>query len=345
MERLNLHDAGFARLSLLMAMLLTFACTERQIRLQSEEAEADQAAGRIEEAIDHYRQILELDPTNLPARIDLGFLHASKGRPDSALYHYELAIRVDSTMAEPHYNSGVLYVGIGEMDSARAAYERAVRHDTEHVQAHNNLGTLLERRGRVDEALEHYERATEVDSSFALAWVNVGRVRFLMRRMEEAVEAYTTALSLNEDLPEAHAALASVYLEADDFGKAIHHLGEAARLAPDSPAKNSLAEVRAMREDRDRRRAAGEMRARHIVVGDEGFAYILLKKVQSGEDFGTLARAHSIDPTARSGGDLGAFQPGDLLPAFEQMVKRLAPNEIGGPIQTALGWHIIQRVY
>ncbi len=167
-----------------------------------------------------------------------------------------------------------------------------------------------------------------------------------MGRSGEALAAYSKALSLKSDMTDAHTGIATVYVETGDLDRAIHHLEQAALLAPTSKlVRGGLAEVTAMRDDRDRRRAAGEMRAQHIVVQSEELARSLIQKVQSGEDFSELARIHSTDPSGPGGGDIGAFEPGDLLPAFEAKVKELPPGGVGGPVQTPVGWHVIQRIY
>ncbi len=63
----------------------------------------------------------------------------------------------------------------------------------------------------------------------------------------------------------------------------------------------------------------------------------------NGEDFATLARAHSDDTgSALKGGDLGWVNPGDTVPAFEKAMNRLAPNALSEPIKTSFGWHLIQ---
>ena len=334
------------RALLTLTLVALASCQEREIRIHYEEAEAHRAAGRTEQAIGAYRQALALDSTDVNTLNNIGFLHARMGRPDSALKHYRTAALQDSTVAEVHYNAGVSFVTVGAFGDAQAAYERAVRHDHRHVEAFNNLGALFERRGRAEAAHDRYERATAIDSTFVPAWINVGRTRFMMGRFDDAAAAYRKALELKPDLTDAHTDLASVYAEAGDLDRAIHHLERATGLAPDSRrAKDNLAQVLEMRDDRDRRREAGEMRARQIVVNNEGLAHSLLLKIRSGEDFATIARVHSIDPSGGSGGDIGAFKPGDLLPAFEEAVKGLQPGGVGGPLRTAVGWHIIKRIY
>jgi len=65
----------------------------------------------------------------------------------------------------------------------------------------------------------------------------------------------------------------------------------------------------------------------------------------AGEDFAELARAHSDDPSAAAGGDLGYFGRGDMESSFEQAALSLAsPGDISGVVKTPFGFHLIQLV-
>ena len=69
----------------------------------------------------------------------------------------------------------------------------------------------------------------------------------------------------------------------------------------------------------------------------------LKQRIQDGDDFAALARAHSDDKgSAIKGGDLGWVVPGVLVPAFEAAMNQLAIGDISDPVQTQFGWHIIQ---
>lgn len=86
-----------------------------------------------------------------------------------------------------------------------------------------------------------------------------------------------------------------------------------------------------------------ELYARHILLGTEDTARMVLEKLQAGEDFAALAKTHSIDSSASSGGDLGWFGPGDMVIAFENAAMALSPGETTqAPVQTKYGWHIIK---
>ena len=69
----------------------------------------------------------------------------------------------------------------------------------------------------------------------------------------------------------------------------------------------------------------------------------LRQRIQGGDDFATLARAHSEDTgTALKGGDLGWVSPGDTVPEFEEAMNALSAGEISEPFKSPFGWHIVQ---
>lgn len=69
-----------------------------------------------------------------------------------------------------------------------------------------------------------------------------------------------------------------------------------------------------------------------------------LRRVKSGETFAKVARDMSDGPTAKTGGDLGYFGRGQLLPALEQPAFSLEPGQMSGLIKTGGetgGYHIL----
>ncbi len=69
----------------------------------------------------------------------------------------------------------------------------------------------------------------------------------------------------------------------------------------------------------------------------------VLGMLRSGEDFRKLAREYSDDPVTKgSGGYLGAFEKGSLLPEIERVAFSMEPGHISDIIETQLGFHIIR---
>tara|TARA_B110000037_G_scaffold213259_1_gene267479 strand:+ start:2817 stop:4124 length:1308 start_codon:yes stop_codon:yes gene_type:complete len=64
--------------------------------------------------------------------------------------------------------------------------------------------------------------------------------------------------------------------------------------------------------------------------------------IEGSETFDKLAKEYSEDGSAADGGNLGWISPGTTLPIFENTYENLDINEISKPINTSLGWHILQ---
>ena len=82
--------------------------------------------------------------------------------------------------------------------------------------------------------------------------------------------------------------------------------------------------------------------ARHILVDTEEFCKELKTKIADGENFEELARAHSSCPSGASGGDLGSFGPGQMVPEFDKVVFSADLNQVQGPVRTQFGYHLLE---
>jgi tetratricopeptide (TPR) repeat protein len=103
-----------------------------------------------------YHHALDLEPTNLTARINLGcLLHAEK-QLLGAEAHYREVVRLDPTCGLAWYNLGVVIEDAGRATDALACYEAAVRAAPDIADAHFNLALLYERGGRRPDALKHF---------------------------------------------------------------------------------------------------------------------------------------------------------------------------------------------
>jgi peptidyl-prolyl cis-trans isomerase SurA len=69
----------------------------------------------------------------------------------------------------------------------------------------------------------------------------------------------------------------------------------------------------------------------------------LRNRLLAGEDFATLAKKYSADPSvAVNGGDMGFVGRGMMVPEFEAASFKLKPGELSMPVETLFGLHIIQ---
>ncbi len=68
----------------------------------------------------------------------------------------------------------------------------------------------------------------------------------------------------------------------------------------------------------------------------------LLEQLKGGADFATLAISHSAGPKALEGGDIGWRRLARLPVAFAEAVQGLAPGEVGGPVRSTSGFHLLK---
>jgi len=82
--------------------------------------------------------------------------------------------------------------------------------------------------------------------------------------------------------------------------------------------------------------------ARHILVKTEAEALALKAQIEGGEDFAQIAKAHSQCPSGNSGGDLGQFGPGMMVPEFDKVCFSADVGSLEGPIKTQFGYHLVE---
>jgi peptidyl-prolyl cis-trans isomerase C len=85
-----------------------------------------------------------------------------------------------------------------------------------------------------------------------------------------------------------------------------------------------------------------ELKARHILLENEADAKAVIVELDKGADFATLAKERSTGPSAAQGGDLGWFQPGQMVKEFSTAAQKLTKNSYTKtPVKTQFGWHVI----
>ncbi|MBI5185771.1 MAG: peptidylprolyl isomerase [Nitrospinae bacterium] len=94
-----------------------------------------------------------------------------------------------------------------------------------------------------------------------------------------------------------------------------------------------------------------EIKASHILIAfrkgepeekAKRKAQEVYQRLKKGEEFASLARLYSDDGTSTDGGNLGFFKRGMMVSKFEEAAFKLRVGEVGEPVQTQFGWHIIK---
>ncbi len=85
-----------------------------------------------------------------------------------------------------------------------------------------------------------------------------------------------------------------------------------------------------------------EYKARHILLKKKEEAEDIIRQLDQGADFAELAKKKSTGPSGKNGGDLGWFEPGQMVKPFSDAAIQLKPGQYSKePVKTQFGWHVI----
>ncbi len=128
-------------------------------------------------------------------RYHFGRLRLLQHDPEGAAREFAAALELDPSLVDARFNLGQVLFGLGRADEARAQFERALAFDPEHAGALNGLGALaLDVDARAAEG--YFRRALELAPAYLDAANNLGVALERQGRQAEARAAYARARAL-----------------------------------------------------------------------------------------------------------------------------------------------------
>jgi Flp pilus assembly protein TadD len=100
--------------------------------------------------------MLEQNPTNAHAHVQLGKALAAIGKNQESIAHLRTAVAIDPNEEEGHYNLGFILMDANPA-AAITEFQQAIRINPDHFKARSNLGVLLMEQRRFDEAEEQFK--------------------------------------------------------------------------------------------------------------------------------------------------------------------------------------------
>ncbi len=105
-------------------------------------APADAAPLDAAARIDVARRLVEQDPKNVRAWIDLGNLYFDTKQPQKSVDAYAKALELAPANPDVLTDQGVMYRALGDYDRAVANFQKATEVDPRHLQSLYNLGVV-----------------------------------------------------------------------------------------------------------------------------------------------------------------------------------------------------------
>ena len=98
----------------------------------------------------------------------------TKGRVDEAIAHYQEALQIRPDYEESHFNLGDAFAQKGKLDEAISQYRLALQSTPITREAHNNLGNRSPAKGGLDEAIMHFQEALQFNPNCARSHDDLG---------------------------------------------------------------------------------------------------------------------------------------------------------------------------
>jgi tetratricopeptide (TPR) repeat protein len=145
--------------------------------------ELEETGAPIDQAIDAYQKVLELNPSAAGALVNLGTIYYRQRRFDQAEKYYRRAIEADPQYPLAQFNLGNLYDEQGRLNEAHEHYKRSLALNPQYADAHFNLALLSERLGDAMRAVHHWKAYLKLDRSGQ--WAEIARRQ--LERLRQAV--------------------------------------------------------------------------------------------------------------------------------------------------------------
>jgi tetratricopeptide (TPR) repeat protein len=288
--------------------------------------------GRLDEAVAHYQNGLQIYPDDAEIHADLGNALLQQGNVDQAIAHYLMALKVMPDFAEAHYNLGNALVQKDRFSEAVTQFQVALRFNPTNADAHINLGNVLFKLGRVDEAIAHYQNALQIKPDFVPVRLNLGNALLQVGKPDQALAHLQQALDANPNNAGLRLSLGLCLLQLGRMQDALSQYQNALQIEPANPAlQNNLAWLLATSPEaslRDGNRAVELARQANALTSGQNPAFLTTLAAA----FAEAGRFPEAVETAQRALSLAGAQSDTMLAAMLQSELKL--YQAGAPFHT-----------
>jgi tetratricopeptide (TPR) repeat protein len=120
-------------------------------------------AGRLDEALVIYQELLLTEPNNQYAAYNIGLINQTRGNNEVAIDFYDRALASDGSFSSAGYNRALSLRDVGRIDDSLAQFEVLMFQDGDNASMLYNYGNLLIAQGQVEQGVELVNRAIELN--------------------------------------------------------------------------------------------------------------------------------------------------------------------------------------
>jgi tetratricopeptide (TPR) repeat protein len=156
------------------------------------------------------------DPAQARSMLEKGKLLYRDDKDSEAVEAFKQALNLDPTLAEGHFRLGLAYEALTKADEAEGEYKNAVESykkyfDTEDnekdAEAHYNLGQTYAALHQYSDAIREFKQATKIRSDDADIYYDLGMAHTKLAQYSEAANAFSKSLEIDPENYRAQDAL------------------------------------------------------------------------------------------------------------------------------------------
>ncbi|WP_421654638.1 protein kinase domain-containing protein [Leptothermofonsia sp. ETS-13] len=157
-----------------------------------------------------------------------------------ALNHYKQVIQLQPNNAQAYWGQCESLNGLKQPDAAVVACNDALDLNPDYAEALWSKGKALRQQEQILEALRLFEEATVLKPDFAAAWLDWGSALQEVGRSVEAIDALDQAIALNRNSAEAWSIRGAALWNLGRFDQAISSLDKALQIQPNATNARAL---------------------------------------------------------------------------------------------------------
>jgi len=146
-----------------------------------------------------FRHTLDVTSDNYVIHNNLGFELALQGRVDDAIQHYKEALRINPDFEMAYINLGKALLSQGKLDESINYYQALLAEKPNYTRIHHNLGIMLLRKGEIDNAIFHFREALRIKHDYAEVYNSLGAAMVSKGELKKAIIYFKEALRIKPD--------------------------------------------------------------------------------------------------------------------------------------------------
>lgn len=193
-----------------------------------------------EVALDSYRKVISANPYNRDILVKIATVIQTyfKENIDEAVECYNRLLEIEPENPQIYYELGHIYLDKNEMMNSANAFKLALKLDKKNAFIHNSLAYSLLQLGLTDEAIEHYKEAINLNPDnewTAIVAQALGTIYLeIKNNPEAAIAMYQTALVLYPDSADIYISIGDAFLKSGDNDLAIKYYCDAIKVDENS---------------------------------------------------------------------------------------------------------------